>query len=184
MPSFPVVRHLGQLTASLTALLKAIGEKHIPAIPSNLRILLLGQMVASATEEEEEEEEEEKEATETVLRHVIRCDAAREQALKDAACMLPTTCPVAVTMYVLTRSADELLVLSAALEASSSADPYAAAKAVRRLKHELRIRELEEAKKIAARRSGARGLKARRELRQLEEELALSELSSVTHYIS
>ena len=176
----PVARHLRQLTASFTALLKAVGEKHIPAIPSNLRILLLGQMVASATEEEEEGEE----ATETVFQHVIRCDAAREQALKDAACMVPTTCQVAVAMYELTRSADELLVLSAALEASSSADPYSAAKVVRRLKHERRIRELEEAKKIAARRSGARGLKARRELRQLEEELALSELSSVTHYIS
>lgn len=74
--------------------------------------------------------------------------------------------------------------LSEALEASSSADPCAAAKAVRRLKHERRIRELEEAKKIAARRSGARGLKARRELRQLEGELALSELSSVTRHIS
>jgi ATP-binding cassette subfamily F protein 3 len=45
---------------------------------------------------------------------------------------------------------------------------------VRQLKYERRIRDLEEAKKLAIYRSGARGLKARKELRQLEEELAAS----------
>jgi ATP-binding cassette subfamily F protein 3 len=54
------------------------------------------------------------------------------------------------------------------------ADPTAAVKTVRKLKHERRIRELEDAKKLATYRSGARGLKARKELRQLEEELAAS----------
>jgi hypothetical protein len=63
-------------------------------------------------------------------------------------------------------------VLTAALE--NSADAEAAAKMVRRLKHQARIRDLEEAKKIAAYRSGARGLKARKELRALEEELEAS----------
>lgn len=60
-------------------------------------------------------------------------------------------------------------VLTVALESSS--DSSAAAKAVRKLKHESRVCELEEAKKLAAYRSGARGLKARKELRLLEEEL-------------
>ena len=62
--------------------------------------------------------------------------------------------------------------LTAALE--NSADAAAAAKTVRKLKHQARIRDLEEAKKIAAYRSGARGLKARKELRALEEELEAS----------
>jgi ATP-binding cassette subfamily F protein 3 len=62
--------------------------------------------------------------------------------------------------------------LSAAFE--NTADPTAAVKVVRKLRHERRIRELEEAKKLATYRSGARGLKARKELRQLEEELKSS----------
>lgn len=52
-------------------------------------------------------------------------------------------------------------------------------KAIRQLKHEQKTRDLEEAQKIAARRSGARGLKARKELREAEAEFKLSELSSV-----
>lgn len=59
--------------------------------------------------------------------------------------------------------------LSAALE--NSADPLAACRVLRRLKHESKIRELDLAKKIAAYRSGARGLKARKEERALENEL-------------
>ena len=85
-----VARNLRELTASYTALLKAIGEKHIPAIPLNLRILLLGQMAAGATDQEGEREATTT-TTETVLQHVIRCDATRERALKDAACTIPIT---------------------------------------------------------------------------------------------
>jgi len=64
------------------------------------------------------------------------------------------------------------VVLTAALENSS--DSLAAAKAVRKLKHESRICDLEKAKKLATYRSGARGLKARKELRLMEEALSAS----------
>ncbi|KAK1221237.1 hypothetical protein PQX77_015956 [Marasmius sp. AFHP31] len=61
-------------------------------------------------------------------------------------------------------------------------DTTAASRAVRTLKHEDRLKQLEDAKKTAQLRSGARGLKARKELKaleiQVEEETArLQELS-------
>ena len=62
------------------------------------------------------------------------------------------------------------IVLSAALE--NAADPLAASRALRQLKHESKTRALAQARKIAAYRSGARGLKARTEERALEGELA------------
>lgn len=59
------------------ALLKALGEKHIPGLPTNLRILLLGQTAA--------DDGGGAAASETVLEHVIRSDTQRELAMKDAA---------------------------------------------------------------------------------------------------
>jgi hypothetical protein len=60
------------------ALLKAIGEKHIPGMPANLRILLLGQTVTGKYSDNGAI------PSETVLEHVIRSDKTREQALRDA----------------------------------------------------------------------------------------------------
>lgn len=51
----------------------------------------------------------------------------------------------------------------------------AVAKVVRLLKHERRLAELEEAMKMAILRSGARGLKARKELKAIEEEVKMEE---------
>lgn len=50
-------------------------------------------------------------------------------------------------------------------------NPVAISKVVKLLKHEMRLAELEEAMKMATLRSGARGLKARKELKALEEEV-------------
>lgn len=61
------------------------------------------------------------------------------------------------------------------LALEDTADPFAAARAVRWLRHEKRIRELEEAKKAAGYQSGARGLKARKELREQEEGIRASQ---------
>jgi ATP-binding cassette subfamily F protein 3 len=144
--------------------LKAIGEKHIPGIPTNLRILLLGQTVAT------EKGDDASNATETVLQHVVRSDTYREQVLNEVDCMI--NAKYKMLWYLLTSIC---VVLSTALESTS--DSSAAAKAARKLKFQRRNRDLEEAKKIAARRSGSRGLKARKELRELEEELRMSELS-------
>lgn len=62
------------------ALLKSIGEKHIPAIPSNLRILLLGQTVTLLPDEQADRGES---APATVLETVIRSDRHREQTMRD-----------------------------------------------------------------------------------------------------
>lgn len=85
---------------------------------------------------------------ETVLQHVVRSDRLREQYLRESD------------------------LLSSALENSN--DPFAAVKAYRLLSHERLERTVNEARQIAARRSGARGLKARKELVAWEEKLAES----------
>lgn len=58
------------------ALLRAMGEKHIPGIPANLRILLLGQSG---------EDDGGSGEGETALENVVRSDDRRERAMKDAA---------------------------------------------------------------------------------------------------
>jgi ATP-binding cassette subfamily F protein 3 len=65
------------------ALLTALANKQIPGVPLNLRILLLGQTRQLSAEEAigglsiEEE---------SVLQHVIRSDAVREQYTREANC--------------------------------------------------------------------------------------------------
>lgn len=57
-----------------------------------------------------------------------------------------------------------------------ASDPMAPVKAYRQVGHERLSRTVEEARQIAARRSGARGLKARKQLIEAEENLAASQL--------
>ncbi|KNZ78435.1 hypothetical protein J132_00798 [Termitomyces sp. J132] len=84
----------------------------------------------------------------TVLEHVIRSDARRERALA------------------------EVKYLSEALD--NTKDPLAVIAAIRKLKHERLTRAYDEMTKIAARRSGARGAKARKDLIAAEERIAAS----------
>lgn len=56
-------------------------------------------------------------------------------------------------------------------QALETNDHAATLKVARQLKHEERMAELEEAIKMATLRSGARGLKARKELKALEEKV-------------
>lgn len=142
------------------ALLKAIGEKRVAAIPQNLRILLMGQTIG----EGEAVLPHVRDNEETVLQHVIRSDKQRERAVREAGRESVTTMPTLTGLYLYILS-----VLSAALE--NAADPLAASRTLRRLKHERKRRELDQANKIAAYRSGARGKKARKEQIALEEEL-------------
>ncbi|VDC07955.1 unnamed protein product [Peniophora sp. CBMAI 1063] len=91
------------------------------------------------------------ERDETVLRHVIRSDKYREKLLADQK------------------------TLSAAFE--SSDDAYALVRAERALVlRDLKLR-LAEAREVAAYRSGARGIKARKELKVLEGEVQAAETS-------
>ena len=104
----------------------------------------------------------------TVLDHVMRSDAARERALLDAKrAALQFQFFSASSLF---DNAD----LSEALD--NVKDPVAVVRAVRKLNHERLLREHSEIAKIAARRSGARGAKARKELIAAEEQVAASEL--------
>ena len=63
-----------------STVLKALADRLIPGVPSNLRILLLGQTrVASFVEEDGSGN-----LDQTVLEYVTRSDAARETALKES----------------------------------------------------------------------------------------------------
>ncbi|CCX07847.1 Similar to ATP-binding cassette sub-family F member 3; acc. no. Q66H39 [Pyronema omphalodes CBS 100304] len=126
---------VGRNGVGKSTLLKAIGEKLIPDIPANLKILLLGQT----------ETLEDTRVGETVVEYVVRSDKEREKAMRES----------------------ELL--TTALESS---DPLAACRAMRNLKFQRQLEELEDRKKKAARRSGAKGWNARKELRKIEEEVA------------
>ena len=57
-----------------------------------------------------------------------------------------------------------------------ASDPMAPVKAYRQVGHERLSRTVEETRQIAARRRGARGLKARKQLIEAEENLAASQL--------
>jgi hypothetical protein len=73
-----VLYALLMIMGCILALLKAIGEKRIPGMPANLRILLLGQTVTG------NDSDDRATPSETVLEHVIRSDKSREQVLRDA----------------------------------------------------------------------------------------------------
>ena len=65
-----------------SSLLRALAERRVPGVPSNLRLLLLGQTRVSSdalTEPIETEDE-----SLNVLQHVTRSDKRRERALREA----------------------------------------------------------------------------------------------------
>lgn len=138
---------VGRNGTGKSTLLKAIADGQVPGIPWSLRVLLLGQTRSSL----EDEVDRLKLKEETVLQHVVRSDRVRERYLREAQ------------------------ILSAAVNHAS--DPMAPVKAYRQVGHERLSRTVEEARQIAARRSGARGLKARKQLIEAEENLVASQLS-------
>jgi ATP-binding cassette, subfamily F, member 3 len=130
-----------------STLLKALAECRIPGIPSNLRILLLGQIRIDSDDGIERGHEDIATGSQTVLQHVITSDARRERALREEA------------------------LLSETLE--HGPDHTGTARVVKQLQYEQAERDLAEAQLIAARRSGARGSKARQAL--IAREKALEE---------
>ncbi|KAL0069263.1 hypothetical protein AAF712_003627 [Marasmius tenuissimus] len=103
--------------------------------------------------------QDKEDVTQSVLDYVVRSDKVRTEALRR--------------QEMLRNAIDD------------HHDTTAASRVVRTLKHEDRLKQLEDAKKTAQLRSGARGLKARKELKaleiQVEEEAArLQELSLTT----
>lgn len=69
---------VGRNGVGKSTLLKAIGEKLIPDIPANLKILLLGQT----------ETLEDTRVGETVVEYVVRSDKEREKAMRESECAL------------------------------------------------------------------------------------------------
>lgn len=131
---------VGRNGVGKSTLLKALAEGRVPGVSWGIRILLLGQTRELSLEEKiggvsiREE---------TVLDHVVRSDAVRENLVKEEE------------------------VLSKAVE--SQGDPTAPVKAYRQIGHQRLQKQLEEWRQIATRRSGARGKDARKELIVMEE---------------
>ncbi|KAF5380990.1 hypothetical protein D9615_004076 [Tricholomella constricta] len=143
---------VGRNGTGKSTLLRALAEGRIPGVPWSLHMLLLGQTnmpdIGSTLDESPDAPTFEHE---TVLEHVMRSDANREHALVEA-------------------KPD----LSEALD--DAKDPLTIVRAIRKLKHERLKRVHDEMAKIAARRSGARGAKARKVSIASEERVAASAL--------
>jgi ATP-binding cassette subfamily F protein 3 len=74
---------VGRNGTGKSTLLRAMAEGRIPGIPSNLRILLLGQTRIETDEVDGGEGDIEESASTSVLQHVLRSNAQRERALKE-----------------------------------------------------------------------------------------------------
>jgi ATP-binding cassette, subfamily F, member 3 len=125
-----------------STLLRALAERRIPGIASNLRILLLGQ--TRITSDIEGDLPGSQDAPQSVLEHVTRSDVKREKALKESQ-----------KLASVVENKDVL--------------PRSLSKAVREVQLDHADHELREAQLTAARRSGARGAKARQVLIEKEE---------------
>ncbi|KZV85529.1 P-loop containing nucleoside triphosphate hydrolase protein [Exidia glandulosa HHB12029] len=138
-----------------STLLNVIGNKILPGIPENLRILLVSQI--EGTDPFVLDAENTSMADYTVTQRVVASDKRRELAMR------------------------EHKMISEALE---SGDLIEIATAVAMLQLERAEAELEDAKKIALKRSGARGKEARKDLLQAEANLAAAEERVITPEIN
>ncbi|KAF9458819.1 P-loop containing nucleoside triphosphate hydrolase protein, partial [Collybia nuda] len=147
---------VGRNGTGKSSLLRALAEGRIPGVAWNLHMLLLKslQLLLGQTNLVNSNSSLDEKLVElsfddgTVLEHVMRSDANRERAIVEAKH------------------------LSEALE--NSRDPLAIVRAIRNLKHERLQRKHDERSRIASRRSGARGAKARKQLIAADEEVAAS----------
>jgi len=137
----------GRNGAGKTTLLRAVADGLVPGVPWLLHILLLGQSRAADADQALAalHLHDDAAAPPSVLAHVLGADAARVRLQREEAA------------------------LSGALEARAAG---AAVRAVRALRVERLEERLREARKVAERRSGARGAAARRALNALEVEVA------------
>ena len=142
-----------------STVLKALADRLIPGVPSNLRILLLGQTrVSSFIDEAGPVSRKEQ----TVLEYVTRSDVVRERALGESQRMHNPSLSSAPLTY--------MTGLASALESGLKS-----AEVIREVQLEHAQRELKDADLIASRRSGARGAKARQDLVAKEEVVKAAE---------
>jgi ATP-binding cassette, subfamily F, member 3 len=130
-----------------STLLRALAERRIPGVASNLRVLLLGQTrITSGLDTNQPETQG---SAQTVLEYVTRSDKKRENALEE-----------------LQKLADVLENKDVPVERTI--------KVVRELQRKHAEQDLKEAQLIAARRSGARGARARQVLIEKEDALVIA----------
>lgn len=152
---------VGRNGVGKSTLLRSLYDKTIPGLSKDLRILLLQQSYGVDQHISDEED-----AKVTVLQFVIKSDKDLAEALRKSASKL------VFQVFRLSKfSNPKQKVLREVLE--NQHNPVAISKVVKLLKHETRLAELEEAMKMAMLRSGDRGLKARKELKALEEEVEI-----------
>lgn len=142
---------VGRNGTGKSTILRALAEDRIPGVPWNLYILLLGQTDFVNSYSALDDKLTALSLNDgTVLDHVVRSDATRERALLEA--------------KHLSEALDDVK------------DPVAVVRAIRKLNHERLLWKHGALAKIAARRSGARGARARKELITIEDQVAASEL--------
>lgn len=139
---------LGRLSNNKAALLKAIAEKLIPGIPEQTRVSILQQTDANDGNTQGSPPKTSDAATQepTVLDDVIDKATAKSELEQEIN----------------------------ALSAGVNADAFGTVKALRKLRHERMQKRLFILDKDARLRSGARGLQARKALKQFEKEVAES----------
>lgn len=143
---------LGRNGLGKSTVLKALAERRVPGIATNVRMLLLDQtMVENAQKENTILTEDGKDAS--VLENVVASDRLRQRLLDDAAA------------------------LSSVLQESSD-DSAKIVQVHRRLKLEQARRDLEKARLTATHRSGARGSKARQA--EIQKEAAVKEAEQLS----
>lgn len=126
-----------------STVLKALADRHMPGIATNLRMLLLDQTLIEKSQKDSLAQDKQ---SATVLENVVASDRLRQRLLDDSTS------------------------LSAVLQ-TSQADSEKVVSVHRRLQLEQAQRKLDEARLVAQHRSGARGSKARQVV--LQEEAAV-----------
>ncbi|KAG6878920.1 hypothetical protein C0992_006612 [Termitomyces sp. T32_za158] len=155
---------VGRNGTGKSTLIRALAEGRIPGVPWSLNMLLLGQTDFVNGSNLDEGLAALRFEDSTVLEYVMQSDSRRQRALAEA----KRTCSELLMDHPSTTRLD----LSEALE--NTKDPLAVIGAIRKLKHERHTRAFDEMTRIAARRSGARGVKVRKDLLAAEERVAAS----------
>ena len=150
------VRYLlhGENGSGKSTILRALGKRLIPGIADDLRISYLEQREGDAVQDYM-----------TALDTVISSDAVRSEALQRRKCKR-----VGVTRRE--GLLNDTTVLQEAIDNLN--DPNASIAAVKQIEHEDQLKKLELAQREAELRSGARGIKARKALKEQEKAVEVS----------
>ena len=142
---------VGRNGTGKSTLLKALAERKVPGIATNIRMLLLDQSIIETAQKDRVGLPAEQ-RQQTVIDHVVASDKLRQRLLNDSE------------------------ILSKVLQ-DGTGDAEQIVKVYQQLKLEESQRELEEARLVAQHRSGARGARARQV--QLDREASVADAEKV-----